>query len=806
MECLYCRAPLSVEASERGLAYCSDEHRQLKVIEERLGIGSHAGRPGPSAAPVARPSGFPTIGSPPDPAARSAQDAEPEMGEGLARLNSAVSETQVRLSTAGPEENAPTPHRNVCQVCERPIPFPMRLVGSEFCSAKHKREAERRNAEQVLERLQSDQGNLGDVPRFPNTARVVRIRPPAANGNRREGSPERSVASLGTVGVAEAWRFNEDPIPLPLSATGSAIGNSVEFHRVAPGERALREPGISGANGPARPKMDWVPLGLPTVPPALASRQSSTLLGLEQCGPAFLRQTPVRGARWIATMAAPIEGRGRPSIPAPGPAAVFTRLPGRLSIRMQPRLSVTAGFQGPPHFSDSWDDAGFPARPRVARSQTSAIRLGAPGGSGPRVLSRPNAVKWTPRTAGGGAWTSRSAPPSNARLCQHPVFPAAMPRCGEFIGIGAPAAQGTARRARHCFLAEPGLAPRMLCGPAASPAAWSLSAAAARPTRWHRAAAGIPPAAGGAACWNLESRHAPWMANPEPATEWAVAPPRHPNAIASREAGGWIRASPDLSLPSLAGCTYRLPSGPGSPAGLSVSPARRPPRDGARCEVGLQNEPEPIRGDRQRRLRRSRRIRNRHALDDDSGLGPAYPQSSSRETDSRRAPVSGSGRHSDWARSRPLRTPLGGGAIQTSRRVWHGRRHGLVLELPAVSAGGVRSPAKLPARPRPQRPLATSLARRRRSGGSNSRSDTAGADHLRAGDVVVGSSQKRVERFRTHADRWRTFGRAGAAPAPGPDPRHQARIASRPAATAASSTAAPHPCHADPPFGRLQRS
>ena len=45
MECLYCHAPLSAEASKRGRAYCSDEHEQLKVIEERLGIGSNALRP-----------------------------------------------------------------------------------------------------------------------------------------------------------------------------------------------------------------------------------------------------------------------------------------------------------------------------------------------------------------------------------------------------------------------------------------------------------------------------------------------------------------------------------------------------------------------------------------------------------------------------------------------------------------------------------------------------------------------------------------------------------------------------------------
>jgi hypothetical protein len=75
MECLYCRAPLSVEASERGQAYCGDEHEQLKAIKESLGIGSNAGRPGPSAGPVARAPGLFTIGSPPGPAVRSAQDS-----------------------------------------------------------------------------------------------------------------------------------------------------------------------------------------------------------------------------------------------------------------------------------------------------------------------------------------------------------------------------------------------------------------------------------------------------------------------------------------------------------------------------------------------------------------------------------------------------------------------------------------------------------------------------------------------------------------------------------------------------------
>jgi len=334
MKCLYCGAPLSVEASERGQAYCSDEHEQLMAIEERLGFGSEPGRLGPSAAPVARRPGLSTIGAPADPAVRPAQDSELTTREGLVRLDRAVSDTQVQLPTAGSEKNTQAPHKNACQVCGKPIPFPMRLVGSEFCSARHKREAERRKAEQVLERLQSDEGTLGDVPRFCNTRHGVRIRPPASNENQREVSPERSVASLGTVSAAEAWRFIEHPvpIPLPLRATGSAFGNSAEFHRVGPREQVLREPGIPGADGPPRPQTDWVLLWLPTVPPTLASRRSITIPGLEQGRLAFLQQTPVRIASWIATTVSLIEGRLRPSIPTPRPSAISARLPGRPSI------------------------------------------------------------------------------------------------------------------------------------------------------------------------------------------------------------------------------------------------------------------------------------------------------------------------------------------------------------------------------------------------------------------------------------------------------------------------------------------
>jgi hypothetical protein len=555
MECLYCRAPLSVEASERGQAYCGDEHEQLKAIEERLGIGSNAGRPGPSAAPVARAPGLFTIGSPPGPAVGSAQDSELTAREALLRLDRAVSETRVQLPTAGSEENTQTPHKNVCQVCAKPIPFPMRLVGSEFCSVKHKREAERQKTEQLLERLQSDEGNLGDGARFPNTGRVVRIRPPASNENWREASPERSVASLGTVSAEEAWRFIEAPIPipLPLSASRSAFGNSAEFRGVAPREQVLREPGIPGADSPARPPTDWVLLWLPTVPPALASRQSITILGLEQGRLAFLQQAPVQTASWIATTVGLIEGRVRPSIPAPGPSAVSTRLPGRLSIWMQPWLKVAAGSHGAPHFSDSWNDTGFPAQPRMAQSRTPAIRFVAPRSGRPPMLSRPNAVKPTPRIAGGGAWTSHATPPSNPRLCQHQFFPAAMPRCGEIIGIGAPAAPGAAPQARHRFLEEPSLPPRMPCWHAASPATWSFSTAAAKEIHWHRAAAGITAAVRSSTCWNGESRRAPWMAKPEPATELAVAPPAGGRPVVLSQpspmrATGRIRSLNDLTF------------------------------------------------------------------------------------------------------------------------------------------------------------------------------------------------------------------------------------------------------------------
>ncbi len=524
MECLYCGAPLSVEASERGQAYCSDEHEQLKTIEERLGIGSSAGRPVPSAAPLARPSSWPTIGSTHDPAARSAQDSELTMREELLRLDGAVVETRAPLSIAGSEENAKTPPKNACQVCTKPIPFPMRLVGSKFCCAEHEREAERREAEQVLERLQSDVGDPGDGRRFPDIVRAFRIRPPASNENQPEVSQERSVASLGTVSEAETWRFIEDPIPLPLGATGSAFGNSAEFHRVAPGGRALREPGISGADGPARPQTDWVLPWLPTVPPALASRRSITTLGLEPCRLAFLQQAPARTARWIAATAALIEARLRPSIPAPGAPAVSTRLPRRLSIWMQPWLKVAAGSEGVPHFTDSWNGVGFPAHPGMVRSRTSSVRFAAPWSGRPPVVSRPNAVKGTPRTAGSGAWSSDATLPPTPRLCQHLIFLPAVPRRGEVIGIGAPAVPGTVWQARHRFLEEPSRPPRMPCWHAASPAAWTFSTAAAREIHSHRAAAGIA-LAGSAACWNLESRRAPWMANPQPAMELAVAPP-----------------------------------------------------------------------------------------------------------------------------------------------------------------------------------------------------------------------------------------------------------------------------------------
>ena len=300
-------------------------------------------------------------------------------------------------------------------------------------------------------------------------------------------------------------------------------------------------------------------------------------------------------------------------------------------------------------------------------------------------------------------------------------------------------------------LEEPSRPLQIPCWHAATPAAWSFSKAAAKEIHRQRAAAGITPAAGSAVSWNLESRRSPWMATPEPATGMAVAPPaggrpvvlsqpspmraaawignlhalnfhegapsvlttpaelsavhchKRQNALAGRPAGACNRTSTDLSLPRFAGCSFLVPSGLGSTAGLSVSRARRSPRDGTRCGAGLQNEPEPTRDGRQWRLRR-RWTRARHALDDDSGLGPPYPQPSSRGADSRATPGSGRERHGNCARRRPLRTPAGSGAARTSRLAWHGWRHALVLELPAVLAGGARSPSGLPAGAQPTTP------------------------------------------------------------------------------------------------------
>ena len=269
--------------------------------------------------PVARLPEWSAIGPRPDPAVGSARDSELTTREELVRLDRAVSEPQAPLPLAGAEENTETPQKNVCQVCGKPIPFPMRLVGSEFCSAVHKKEAERRQTEQWLERLQSDQANLGDVPRSPDATRVVRIRPPASNEDQPEVPSERPVAASGTVSSAEAWRFVEhpSPVPLPLRATAPAFGNSAEFQTLAPVDQLLREPGISRADNPARLQEDWELPWLPTLPPALASSQSITISGLEPCRLAFLQQAPVRIASWIATTCS-VDRRSRSPVDSGG--------------------------------------------------------------------------------------------------------------------------------------------------------------------------------------------------------------------------------------------------------------------------------------------------------------------------------------------------------------------------------------------------------------------------------------------------------------------------------------------------------
>jgi hypothetical protein len=526
MECLYCRVPLSGEANKRGQAYCSDEHEQLNAVEEGLGVGSSAGRPGPSAAPVVRFPALSMIEAPPDPAVTSAQDSELATCEGLQGLDRAVSATLVQLPTAGPEKNPRTLPKNVCRVCSKPIPFPMRMVGSEFCSAKHKREAERRRIVQSLERLRCGEESRGDVSRFRNSGQLIRIRPPASNEDQPEALPERSVASSGTVSAVEAWRFIEGPIPifLPLYATGSAFGNFAEFQRVATHEQVLRESVVPGAVSPARPPTDWALLSPPTtVPPALGGRPSITILGLEQRRLVFLQQAPVRTRIWIGTTASLIEVRVRPSIPASKPSAVSPRLPGRHSTWMQLRPKVGAGSDGTPYFSDSWNDTSFPAQPRIAKSRSSAVRFAAPPSGRPPILYRTDAVQRTPREADCGAWTSLSTPLSNPHLCQYELFRAAMPRCGKTtVGIGAPAAPGAVPQVRHRFLEEPSLPARIPCLQVASPATWSFSGAAAKEIHWHRATAGTTPAVGKSTCWHDASRRAPLMASLEPATESAA--------------------------------------------------------------------------------------------------------------------------------------------------------------------------------------------------------------------------------------------------------------------------------------------
>ena len=64
----------------------------------------------------------------------------------------------------------------------------------------------------------------------------------------------------------------------------------------------------------------------------------------------------------------------------------------------------------------------------------------------------------------------------------------------------------------------------MPCRHVASPAAWPFPAASAKEIHRPRAAAGIAPAVSGATGWNGESRRAPRMVNPEPATESAAPP------------------------------------------------------------------------------------------------------------------------------------------------------------------------------------------------------------------------------------------------------------------------------------------
>jgi hypothetical protein len=329
MECLYCGAPLTVEAGRRGRGFCGDEHEQLKTLADRLGIGSTAGGPGPLVVSAARPRHLATAGVPPGPAVRPRGDSRPTPREGLARLDSAVSGTLA--PSAGSAKKTASAQKNVCQVCARPLPLLLRLGGAEYCSARHKAEAERRRTEQLLARVRLDGADLGGAPRFHESGRGVSFRPPASDANQPDAAPERSVESSGTVGAGDAWRFSEGPIaiPLPRCATGPAFGDSAESRGLAPREPVLLKPGIpcaaDGGVWTSRGTPPSIPHLLPgrLFPPVLARREKAS----DACAPA------VPGASPRARQGFLEEPNPAPRIPglagSPAPRAFSAALPAR---------------------------------------------------------------------------------------------------------------------------------------------------------------------------------------------------------------------------------------------------------------------------------------------------------------------------------------------------------------------------------------------------------------------------------------------------------------------------------------------